>query len=78
MCHKETQNADVVKLADTPDLGSGAVRCAGSSPVIRIVKNPGLVRTGIFFINTKICEGEINVAEYFFGKLDDVVYNTSL
>jgi hypothetical protein len=23
----------VVELADTPDLGSGAVRCAGSSPV---------------------------------------------
>ena len=28
--------ADVVELADTSDLGSDAVRCAGSSPVIRI------------------------------------------
>ena len=28
--------AGVVKLADTPDLGSGAARCAGSSPVTRI------------------------------------------
>ena len=27
--------ADVVKLVDTPDLGSGAERCAGSSPSIR-------------------------------------------
>ena len=27
--------ADVVKLVDTPDLGSGAVRCVGSSPSIR-------------------------------------------
>ena len=33
------QAAGVVKLADTPDLGSGAVRCAGSSPVTRILKN---------------------------------------
>ena len=29
------KNADMVKLADTLDLGSNAVRCAGSSPVIR-------------------------------------------
>jgi hypothetical protein len=28
-------NADVVKLVDTLDLGSSAVRCAGSSPSIR-------------------------------------------
>ena len=27
--------ADVVKLVDTPDLGSGAVRYVGSSPSIR-------------------------------------------
>lgn len=27
--------ADMVKLADTSDLGSDAERCAGSSPVIR-------------------------------------------
>lgn len=27
--------AGVVKLVDTPDLGSGASRCAGSSPSIR-------------------------------------------
>ena len=27
--------ADMVELADTLDLGSNAVRCAGSSPVIR-------------------------------------------
>ena len=29
------QFADVVELADTQDLGSCTVRCAGSSPVIR-------------------------------------------
>lgn len=28
-------DADVVELADTQDLGSCAVRCAGSSPVVR-------------------------------------------
>ena len=27
--------ADVVKLVDTPDLGSGAARCEGSSPFTR-------------------------------------------
>lgn len=27
--------ADMVELADTPDLGSGAVRRTGSSPAIR-------------------------------------------
>ncbi len=27
-------NAQVVKLADTPDLGSGAVRCVGSTPIL--------------------------------------------
>ena len=26
--------AQVVKLVDTPDLGSGAVRCVGSSPIL--------------------------------------------
>ena len=28
-------NAGVVKLVDTPDLGSGASRCVGSSPIAR-------------------------------------------
>jgi len=33
--------AQVVKLVDTPDLGSGAARCVGSSPILGIllVKN---------------------------------------
>ena len=31
--------ADVVKLADTPDLGSGASRREGSSPFIRTIQN---------------------------------------
>ncbi len=26
--------AQVVKLVDTPDLGSGAERCVGSSPIL--------------------------------------------
>ena len=29
--------ADVVELVDTPDLGSGAARCGGSSPLIRTI-----------------------------------------
>jgi hypothetical protein len=28
------ENAQVVKLVDTPDLGSGAARCVGSSPIL--------------------------------------------
>lgn len=31
--------ADMVELADTPDLGSGAVRHTGSSPAIRTSLN---------------------------------------
>lgn len=30
--------AGVVKLVDTPDLGSGAARCVGSSPIARTIK----------------------------------------
>ncbi len=30
------KQAQVVKLVDTPDLGSGAVRCVGSSPILGI------------------------------------------
>ncbi len=32
---RTNSNPDVVELVDTPDLGSGAVRCVGSSPIIR-------------------------------------------
>ena len=35
--HNLCQNvatAQMVKLVDTPDLGSGAVRCVGSSPIL--------------------------------------------
>jgi hypothetical protein len=32
----ECQNADMAKLADAPDLGSGSERSEGSSPFIRI------------------------------------------
>ena len=30
--------ADMVELADTPDLGSGALRRTGSSPAIRTIR----------------------------------------
>lgn len=33
-CHPIAQ---VVKLVDTPDLGSGAARCVGSSPILGIL-----------------------------------------
>ena len=31
------QNAGVVELVDTPDLGSGGVSCGGSSPSVRTI-----------------------------------------
>gem|GEM_PF-5929280 len=44
---KACRSADVAKLVDVPDLGSGAARCVGSSPSIRTYyikrfKNKGL------------------------------------
>ncbi len=30
-------SAQVVELVDTPDLGSGAARCGGSSPLLGII-----------------------------------------
>lgn len=33
-----SSNAGMVKLANTPDLGSGVERLAGSSPVTRTIK----------------------------------------
>ncbi|MCH9610306.1 MAG: hypothetical protein S4CHLAM81_03580 [Chlamydiales bacterium] len=35
-CRIIAPSAQVVKLVDTPDLGSGAVRCVGSSPILGI------------------------------------------
>ena len=32
--------AEVAKLADAPDLGSGAARHGGSSPLFRTIFNP--------------------------------------
>lgn len=38
-----TITADMAKLVDVPDLGSGAARRVGSSPIIRTKKNPTLL-----------------------------------
>ena len=48
--------ADVVKLVDTPDLGSGAERYAGSSPSIR---TKGLVVNEAFFFKHKLIKNTI-------------------
>ncbi len=37
------RHADVVKLVYTPDLGSGAARCGGSSPLIRTMYDKALL-----------------------------------
>lgn len=37
----------MVKLVDTPDLGSGAVRCVGSSPILGIIKGHFPVRGSV-------------------------------
>lgn len=41
-------NAGMVKLVDTPDLGSGAARCVGSSPITRT--KPQIERFEVFFM----------------------------
>ncbi len=43
-------NAQVVELVDTPDLGSGAVRCGGSSPLL------GISLVLIFFLKAQVVE----------------------
>ena len=45
-----TKYADVVELVDTPDLGSGAVRCVGSSPSIRTSKKRELLKNRSLFL----------------------------
>ena len=39
-CLVKQSHADVVKLVYTPDLGSGALRRGGSSPLIRTTLTP--------------------------------------
>ena len=61
--------AGVVKLADTSDLGSDAVRCAGSSPVTRTtykVRLFGLFSFVLFYsyLGTMWCGAEGAVREY--------------
>ena len=43
--------AQVVKLVDTPDLGSGAARCVGSSPILGTLPNvlSEMARCSVFF-----------------------------
>ena len=43
--------AQMVELVDTPDLGSGAARCGGSSPLLG--KKKGLSR-GLFCLDTSV------------------------
>lgn len=43
----------MVKLVDTPDLGSGAARCVGSSPIIRTKAS----HRGGFFYGCKSAAG---------------------
>lgn len=52
----------MVELADTPDLGSGAVRRTGSSPAIRTTTEPTVdimvnCRFVIFYPKTALCQG---------------------
>ena len=42
-------HADVVKLVDTPDLGSGAARCESSSLSVRTISQAPLLRKAAWF-----------------------------
>ena len=46
-----TNFADMVKLVDMPDLGSGAARRVGSSPIIRTKKSEINVSDFFLFLN---------------------------
>ena len=49
MAIADVPRADVAKLADAPDLGSGAVRHVGSTPIIRTPHlNPSPQGEGLF------------------------------
>lgn len=48
----------MVKLVDTPDLGSGAARCEGSSPFTR-TKKPKVYTLGFFCY----CSGAISISK---------------
>ncbi len=62
------QNADVIVLVDTLDLGSSAARCAGSIPVIR-TKNEAPF-SGAFFMG-KSCDGlALNMITYLWSNKD--------
>ena len=43
ICRLWIYYADMVKLADTLDLGSNAERCTGSSPVVRTSQIVGIM-----------------------------------
>jgi hypothetical protein len=47
--------ADMVKLVDMPDLGSGAARRVGSSPIIRTFKTQILLNKGLAFFAFNTC-----------------------
>ena len=52
-----TNFADMVKLVDMPDLGSGAARRVGSSPIIRTETLNYSVFKGFFMLGCKIFTG---------------------
>ena len=53
-----TLYAGMVKLVDMPDLGSGAARRVGSSPITRTKK---LLYSGSFFILQHFCKSCTNL-----------------
>ena|GEM_PF-2079331 len=50
----ECQNADMAKLADAPDLGSGSERSEGSSPFIRTTLNAFYINSFRLLSNVKL------------------------
>jgi hypothetical protein len=48
--------ADMVKLVDMPDLGSGAARRVGSSPIIRTFETQIFVNKGFAFFVLESCQ----------------------
>ena len=65
--------AQVVKLVDTPDLGSGAVRCVGSSPILGTLPNvfSETSKWSVLFFSNHLLNKSINFTEGEIQKSSD-------
>ena len=64
----------MVKLVDMPDLGSGAARRVGSSPIIRTFQTQIFVNKGFAFFAFNTCQ---TFAKHLQSRSNEVIYKIS-